>query len=480
VGRDVHSNPMKDVDGAETPAHLNAVGTWLASNVFYNQDGVAGVAGNDTRGLWCTNCHSQLGQELWRTENCPDLINGNCITNPRGGATLAAVASAVGVSEAQAIAWLDPTAGNPLGDFTHAIWDPAISDANLATIEVSASPDPAGCGPRTAVFNTTFGVYVCVTLDGDTPPDPSVRILDFCTTSDCVSAAQTVLNGEGNGSIAAAVPFSAATDGRDHWLSAGEPHCADCHAAPYVEPSGGNPATGDKKARPPFNYPRKASLMRYSTGHQGVTCQGCHESIHGLYPVTPTIDTTSYAQAAGLNHDGSHGPVKCGACHTVNTDGRPTWIRKGTIFGSSFDASVGWAHTYTDDANPLDSTCQNCHGDRRGSISETGGKWLRHSFKGRIGRVTQDNAEIAQLGHVAGDPDTNGDGVNDRSALQIANAVCVNCHSVNAGPSQTGQQLLDLVSCSNLTWKQHLVQGRLAHKVWEFISESEAGSTCSW
>ena len=30
VGRDVHSNPMKDVDGAETPAHLNAVGSWLA------------------------------------------------------------------------------------------------------------------------------------------------------------------------------------------------------------------------------------------------------------------------------------------------------------------------------------------------------------------------------------------------------------------------------------------------------------------
>ena len=29
------------------------------------------------------------------------------------------------------------------------------------------------------------------------------------------------------------VPFSAATDGRDHWLSAGKPHCTDCHAAPW-------------------------------------------------------------------------------------------------------------------------------------------------------------------------------------------------------------------------------------------------------
>ena len=56
-------------------------------------------------------------------------------------------------------------------------------------------------------------------------------------------------------------------------------------------------------AYPPFNYPAKASLMRYSKGHQGISCQGCHESIHGLYPVTPTIDSTSYAQAAALNPD---------------------------------------------------------------------------------------------------------------------------------------------------------------------------------
>ena len=71
-----------------------------------------------------------------RPRTAPDLINGDCITNPRGEPTLAAVASAVGVSQAQAIAWLDPTAGNALGDFTHAIWDSGIADANLAIIEV--------------------------------------------------------------------------------------------------------------------------------------------------------------------------------------------------------------------------------------------------------------------------------------------------------------------------------------------------------
>ena len=70
--------------------------------------------------------------------------------------------------------------------------------------------------------------------------------------------------------------------------------------------------SGNINAFPPFNYPRKASLIRYSRGHRDITCQGCHESTHGLYPVTPNIDTTTYAQAASMNTDGSHGPLKCG------------------------------------------------------------------------------------------------------------------------------------------------------------------------
>ncbi|MEA2080664.1 MAG: Ig-like domain-containing protein, partial [Pseudomonadota bacterium] len=37
VGRDVHSNPFKDTDGADTPEHLNPVGAWLSQNVFSDQ-----------------------------------------------------------------------------------------------------------------------------------------------------------------------------------------------------------------------------------------------------------------------------------------------------------------------------------------------------------------------------------------------------------------------------------------------------------
>ena len=445
VGRDVHSNPMKDIDGAETPEHLNAVGSWLKTNVAMDS--------GENRGIWCTNCHSQLGQEIWRTEDCNDLINGDCLVNPRGESSLGAVAAAVGVSLAQAESWLDPkVSGSADGvDRTHAAWDPNISDAGVATIEVDGGGNPV------------------VTTDGD--GDISVNILSFCTTTDCVNRINANKGDQSQwrypanpfidpvNNSGAAVPMSAATDGRDHWLAPGEPHCADCHAAPYTEQSGNiNPF-------PPFNYPAKASLMRYSRGHQDITCQGCHESIHGLYPVTPTIDTTSYAQAAALNHDGSHGPLKCGTCHEVNGDGIPTWLEDLEYNGQklkdgSFDNAVTWAHTFTEEADVLDSVCLNCHGDERNEVSASQEEWLEHATKGRVSRAIMDRAEIDLLGQVAG---TN----------NPLNTVCRECHDDKR----------DEVSCSGedgRKWRQHLSRGRVAESVWETVSLSETGSTCGW
>jgi hypothetical protein len=450
VGRDVHSNPLKDVDGAETPAHLNAVGQWLADNVFYNQGGEpGGTAAN--RGIWCTNCHTQLGQEIWRKEDCDDLINGVCLNNVRGLPNLAAVANAVGLTMQQAIDYLDPkVAGfDRTSDQTHAIWDDTLTDANVATIEV---------GPG--------GPVVTVDADGD----PSVNILSFCTTDDCVARINANKTNQSQwrypvnpftntANTAVAVPFSAATDGHDHWLSAGEPHCADCHAAPYVEQS------GNINAFPPFNYPAKASLMRYSRGHQDLGCQACHESIHGLYPVSPAIDTTTYAQAASLNHDGSHGPLKCGACHQVRANGTPTWITSAGSWGSQyvndFDAAVGWAHTFTDEAGVLDTTCLNCHGDRRTGISQSSSGWLRHSDRGNTSRLMMDKAEIERTGSVFNNTGTNNNGTG---------GVCLGCHG-NSGNS---------VSCSSTQWLRHLTEGRVTHSAFEAVSLNRTGTTCGW
>ena len=487
VGRDVHSNPMKDVDGAETPSHLNAVGAWLVNNVARDT--------GDWKGIWCTNCHSQLGQEFWKTENMENLvldIPGPGAINVRGGevdpdtanveAALDSVLANIGVDPNLGRSWLDPkTTGSADGvDRTHDIWaaDPGLCnyvsgylgitpvdwahDGNVATVRVDTSgacggpPDAVSCGGGVPDF------WLCGSFDGD--GDFSVEILDFCTTPDCVTAAGTGLPAS---SLAVPVPFSAATDGRDHWLSAGEPHCADCHASPYVEQS------GNIDAFAPFNYPRKASLMRYSRGHRDITCQGCHESIHGLYPVTPRIDTTSYAQAASLNDDGSHGPLKCGTCHDVGSDGLPKRIddleyngqriKSISDTGARFDAAVGWAHTFTEQADLRNGYCLNCHGDEWNEISSNDEGWLEHATKGRASRHTMDQAEIEKQGYVSGDP----------AFENPRNTVCRGCH---------GDEWSE-VSCTGSDgreWKEHLIEGRVAESVWEYVSEQRTGTTCGW
>ena len=481
VGRDVHSNPLKDVDGAETPSHLTAVGQWMLQNVANDSE--------DYRGIWCTNCHNQFSQEMWRTEDCNDLINGDCLNNVRGGETtsadLSTVVSAVNAGRAaltpplpalsmqEVINYLDPK--NPAIDpsrttnQTHAPWSGSIPDANVATIEVG--PD----GP-------------VVTLDGD--GDPSVNILSFCTTVDCVTKINANKGDESqwrypeSGAVdgvagfinvantGVAVPFSAADDARDHWLAPGEPHCADCHAAPYTEQS------GNITAYPPFNYPAKASLNRYTRGHQDISCQSCHESIHGLYPVGSVMDNTTYAQAAALNADGSHGPLKCGTCHQVDGDGIPLWVGNfGLVYqaiypGSSdyFDSAVGWAHTYTEEANVLNSTCQNCHGVDGGAVinaNSTTAQWtkvashdpmfLAHASSQLASRQMLDKAEILVNGAVSGTTDG-------------SDGVCIACHGNESGA----------VACNNATWLQHLTMGRVAESAWETASQAQTGSTCGW
>ncbi|MCU7867727.1 MAG: hypothetical protein KZQ98_04205 [Candidatus Thiodiazotropha sp. (ex Lucinoma borealis)] len=507
VGRDVHSNPFKDIDGAGTPEHLTAIGEWLRDNVSRNQAGLPG-GDRDDRGIWCTNCHNQLSQEIWKNENMEDLVHdipGPGAINIRALASLDDIASAVGVDRQQALDWLDPRDPNVFpadgairnNEHTMAIWrrDPGLCDflggsgdpahdAKLATIEVAGSVDACTSGAAApgpdcnGDGNADF--QICGSFDGD--GDFSVSILDFCTTDDCVTAAQATLNG----SMAAAVPFSAATDGRDHWLAAGEPHCADCHTAPYVEQS------GHINNYPPFNYPRKASLMRYSRGHRDITCQGCHESIHGLYPVAPHleqgpgvdgVDATSYAQAAYLNSDDSHGPLKCGSCHMYktlanNSDAQiPARVCEpgedrgncdkgdglhfdGKPVATDFDAAVSWAHTFTDEHDPRQDFCVSCHENENNEVSASEDEWLEHAMKGRVSRKTMDQVEILTMGAVSGTDDPR-------------NSVCQGCHD------DEWQE----VACSggdSEEWKLHLAEGRVAESVWEDVSREVTGTTCGW
>lgn len=317
VGRDVHSNPGKDKDGAETPEHLNSIGKWMQANVSNIGDGKGG------KGLWCTNCHSQLSRELYQRDNLTNAFKqeGTTIRNK----SLEEIAAAIGITADELkTRYLDPKVVlNTKGEDT-----PEQSGILMTWAAKRMVPDIAvialqGSGPL-------------VTKDED--GDINVTILSANPAVDIKS-----LKLPAGATGAAAVPYDAATHGRDYWLSPGAPHCADCHAAPYVEGQGG--------VAFPINQPGKYSNMRYSKGHSGLACQSCHQSIHGLYPVTPNTDVTSYKQAAQYNPDGSHGPLKCAACHITNKDGVPViadmkhheWNGKPILH--DYDAAVSWMHS---------------------------------------------------------------------------------------------------------------------------------------
>ncbi len=319
VGRDVHSNPGKDQDGAETPEHLNAIGQWLQNNISKIGNGEGG------KGLWCTNCHNQLARVLYQYDNIEQAFwqKGKTLRNK----SLKEIAAYMGISVDELTSdWMDPKT-------KPSTFIPKQADMkNILRVW-----DRDRLVPDIAVIATKDGKPV---IHKDEDGDPNVVIL---SANPAVDLASLKLPEGADGALA--VPYSAADHGRDYWLSPGVPHCADCHAAPYVEGQGG--------VAFPINQPGKYSQVRYTKGHAGISCQACHESIHGLYPVTPRIDTTTYKQPTQYNPDGSHGPLKCAACHETNEHGVPLIARNKTYEGKpikdDFDAAVSWIHANAPD-----------------------------------------------------------------------------------------------------------------------------------
>ncbi|MEK6776054.1 MAG: hypothetical protein AABY87_04105 [bacterium] len=302
TGRDLHANPRRSKDGAGTPSYLNAVGNHLLLEVMNT--------GGGDKGLYCTNCHNRLSRELYKADHLTDAIHqkGQTLRNQ----SLDKMAEAVGVTlQELKNDYINPK--SPIGraedtaSGVYRTWDRTGQIiAPIARIKVDDQGKPVLTPP-------------------DEDGDRSVVIEDT----------------DPQGTSGMAVPYDAATHGRDYWLAPGEPHCADCHRPPFVESVGGGAF--------PIDQPGKYALMRYSKGHAGITCQGCHESSHGLYPVNPGVDISGYQQAGLLNPDGSHGPVKCGACHRINQHGvpskHPDQISKKSSVWRSYEEAVELQHT---------------------------------------------------------------------------------------------------------------------------------------
>lgn len=281
--RDAMSNPH-----ATPPFFLNEIGRWFFENVSTRDAAGARIA--EIRGLMCTNCHNALSHALYANDDLTDAAaqSGRTLRDK----PIAEVIKAVAGGDARAFAdfYADPKVNapkNPLLDF----WA-----GHKGATMVMATKDAQG----------------------------NLSLLPW------------------NAKQGSPAPYDAASGGSDWWLAPAEPHCANCHMAPFVESAGG--------AYFPIDQPGKYSLYRYSKAHADLACQSCHQSIHGSYPVrfegdAETVDLTTHQQALQFSPDGAYaGPVTCAACHTVNANGVPAEL-KGTEYYKDYWSAVVLIHS---------------------------------------------------------------------------------------------------------------------------------------
>ncbi len=280
--RDAHANP--DV---KPPFFLNAIGKWYLREVSRKDESGKTVA--ELRGLYCTNCHNGLSQALYRHDELTDAPKqeGRTLRNKPIPEVIGAIAGG----------------------------DAALFKSYFADPVVGAKGEPLR-----AYYEKHAGATL---VKASRNPQGKLELSPW--------------NAKGGEPVS----YAAASGGSDWWLSPGEPHCADCHLAPFVESAGGSYF--------PIDQPHKYSLYRYSKAHGVLACQTCHESIHGLYPVryegpTGTVDLTTHQQALQFSPDGQYaGPVTCAACHRVNERGVPVQLQ-GTPYFNDYWAAVTLQH----------------------------------------------------------------------------------------------------------------------------------------
>ena len=156
---------------------------------------------------------------------------------------------------------------------------------------------------------------------------------------------------------------------RAGWLD--EPSCQMCHqsgttyttafTSTDISPTGTYRTTTDTTFASNPNAPLAGySLYRFSTGHGGVECSGCHGSQHAEFPTNQAND-----QVYSVSLQGYGGRVtECAVCHTSSFATSPNGGPHGMhTVGSS------WVSAHQDYADSHGAaSCQYCHGtDYRGT-----------------------------------------------------------------------------------------------------------------
>jgi hypothetical protein len=102
------------------------------------------------------------------------------------------------------------------------------------------------------------------------------------------------------------------------------------------------------------------SLYRFSTGHGGITCEGCHGSTHAEFPSSHRNDNIQ-----SFAHQGHVGMlVECVTCHGT----QPATVSGGPH--GMHPVGQTWVNAHGDAADDGNATqCQSCHGaDYRGTV----------------------------------------------------------------------------------------------------------------
>ena len=151
---------------------------------------------------------------------------------------------------------------------------------------------------------------------------------------------------------------------RTGWLM--EPNCQACHAGNAVNNPGQirytsvftNGVNGAMRlpstnqfATTPDVPAAGLSLYRFSTGHGGVKCSGCHGSTHAEFPSAFANDNVTSS-----NHQGHVGMlIECTVCHS----GNPPYSNSKPGPHGMHPVGSNWINGH---GNSAGSSCQSCHG----------------------------------------------------------------------------------------------------------------------
>ena len=171
---------------------------------------------------------------------------------------------------------------------------------------------------------------------------------------------------------------------RQGWFD--EPNCQSCHTGTATQNAGQIRYTSvfessgsvrlpvdTRFATNPDTPAAGVSLYRFSEGHGGLQCSGCHGSTHAIFPSSHENDNLQNIQMQG--HAGELSD--CAACHGSS----PSTVTGGPH--GMHPVGQDWVSRHSNAAEGNRSQCQTCHGtDYRGTVlsRSLGDRTLNTSF----------------------------------------------------------------------------------------------------